>query len=61
MHRLGSSVQQGVLLKIIFFTPATDVWNPLDGLVTKLSLTLATPWTVAHQAPLSIGFSRQEY
>ena len=20
----------------------------------------ATPWTVAHQAPLSIGFSRQE-
>ena len=23
--------------------------------------TLATPWTVAHQAPLSIGFPRQEY
>ena len=22
---------------------------------------LATPWTVAHQAPLSVGFSRQEY
>ena len=21
----------------------------------------ATPWTVAHQAPLSKGFSRQEY
>ena len=21
----------------------------------------ATPWTVAHQAPLSTGFSRQEY
>ena len=21
----------------------------------------ATPWTVAHQAPLSIGFPRQEY
>ena len=21
----------------------------------------ATPWTIAHQAPLSIGFSRQEY
>ena len=21
----------------------------------------ATPWTVAHQAPLSLGFSRQEY
>ena len=23
--------------------------------------TLVTPWTVAHQAPLSMGFSRQEY
>ena len=21
----------------------------------------ATPWTVAHQAPLAMGFSRQEY
>ena len=27
----------------------------------KLHLTLATPWTVAHQAPLSMGFSTQEY
>ena len=24
-------------------------------------LTLCDPWTVAHQAPPSIGFSRQEY
>ena len=24
-------------------------------------LTLLTLWTVAHQAPLSMGFSRQEY
>ena len=24
-------------------------------------LTLATPWTVTHQAPLSMGFSRHEY
>ena len=31
------------------------------GLVAKLCLTLATPWTVAHQAPLSMGLSRQEY
>ena len=31
------------------------------GLVTKLCPTLVTPWTVAHQAPLSVGFSRQEY
>ena len=31
------------------------------GLGAKSCLTLATPWTVAHQAPLSMGFSRQEY
>ena len=31
-------------------------------LVTQLCLTLfETPWTVAHQVPLSMGFSRQEY
>ena len=30
------------------------------GVVAKLCLTLATPWTVAHQAPLSMGFPRQE-
>ena len=29
--------------------------------VAKLCLTLATPWTVAHQAPLSMGSPRQEY
>ena len=31
------------------------------GLVAKSCLTLATPWTVARQAPLSMRFSRQEY
>ena len=30
-------------------------------LVTKLCLTLAAPWTVAHQASLSMGSPRQEY
>ena len=30
------------------------------GLVAKSCPTLATPWTVACQAPLSVGFSRQE-
>ena len=32
-----------------------------DGLGAKSFPTLATPWTVACQAPLSMGFSRQEY
>ena len=31
------------------------------GLITKWCPTLAIPWTVACQAPLSMGFSRQEY
>ena len=31
------------------------------GLVTKSCPTLAIPWTVACQALLSMGFSRQEY
>ena len=31
------------------------------GLVLKLCPTLGTPWTVVHQAPLSMGFPRQEY
>jgi len=31
------------------------------GLVTKSCPTLVTPWTGACQAPLSMGFSRQDY
>ena len=31
------------------------------GLVAKPCPTLAIPWTVARQAPLSMGFSRQEH
>ena len=32
-----------------------------DTLPSELCLTLETPWTIACQAPLSMGFSRQEY
>ena len=32
-----------------------------DGLLTQSCPTLVTPWTVARQAPLSMGFSRQEH
>ena len=31
------------------------------GLLTKPCLTLAAPWAVARQAPLSMEFSRQDY
>ena len=44
-------------------SPSTDLWcaGAGGGLVAKSHLTLATPWTVACPAPLSLGFSRQEY
>ena len=29
--------------------------------VAQLCLTLCDPWTATHQAPLSMGFPRQEY
>ena len=33
----------------------------MEVLVTQWCLTLCDPWTVAHQPPLSMEFSRQEY
>ena len=35
-------------------------WKVKVKLLSRLRL-LATPWTAAYQAPLSMGFSRQEY
>ena len=37
------------------------LFNIPGGLVAKSCLTLVNPWTVACQALLSLGFSRQEY
>ena len=45
-------------------TPQIDSYGFVcggGGFVAKLCLTLATPGTVACQAHLSMGFSRQEY
>ena len=41
----------------------SQCFHKRDGgsLVAKLCTTLATPWTVAYVAPLSLGFPRQEY
>ena len=33
----------------------------MRGSIIQPCPTLATPWTVAHQAPLSMKFSRQKY
>ena len=35
-------------------------WKVKVKLLSRVRL-LATPWTAAHQAPLSMGFARQEY
>ena len=35
-------------------------WKVKVKLLSRVWL-FATPWTAAHQAPLSMGFSRQEY
>ena len=36
-------------------------FKALGGLVAQSYPTLCDPWTVAHQSPLSMGFSRQEH
>ena len=35
-------------------------WGPPSLIWLSRAQLFATPWTTAHQAPLSIGFSRQE-
>ena len=39
----------------------TSIPFSCGGLVAKLCLTIATPWTVACQVPLSMGFHRHKY
>ena len=41
-----------------------NMWNystKVNVLVTQLCWLFATPWTVALQAPITVGFSRKEY
>ena len=41
-----------------------DIWDKIPYvcvLSTSCVQRVVTPWTIAHQAPLSMGFSRQEY
>ena len=56
-----------LLLKPLAKPRGKEVWVTrqegclCECLVTQLCPTLSNPWNVAHQAPLSMGFSRQEY
>ena len=60
----GSPVS-GILLARTLEWVAISLSNASKWKVKVKSLSrlllLATPWTAAHQAPLSMGFSRQEY
>ena len=60
---LGSAIKiTGCLLtKTTVAMPSCSGLEYGGCLVTKSCLTLATPQTVVWQAPLSMGFSRQEY
>ena len=61
---LGSTFLVNVPRPTQLFPLLNLLWS-LEGCTCVLShisqQLFATPWTVAHQAPLSMGFSRQEY
>ena len=68
---VSSRFQVGVRVVpwLIVQCPSMLIWFPKEprasrrgcAQVTQSCPTLATPWTVARQAPLSMEFSRQEY
>ena len=56
---ITSTTRAFLFSKLLYFVISTEIM--LACLVTQSFLILAAPWTVAHQAPLSMVFSRQEY
>ena len=54
--------------QVVLFSPLPFIWTvscvfekPLCACVFSHVQLFVAPWAVAHQAPLSVGFSRQEY
>ena len=58
-HKESDTTERLTLLR--FSDHARILGTAGAGEVAKLCPTLVTPWTVAHQAPLSMGFPRQEH
>ena len=56
MDQLDLLAAQGPLKGL----PQHHMWHVCVQLLSHVQLSV-TPWTVAHQAPLSMGFSRREY
>ena len=53
--------RMGKMRSLQYKLPREHFIQVVGGLVAKSCPTLVTPSTVARQAPLSMGFSRQEY
>ena len=53
--------RMGKMRSLQYKLPREHFMQAVGGLVAKSCLILANPWTIAHQAPLSMRFSRQEY
>ena len=62
-HSSKASILQCSAFFIVQLSHSYVTTGNTVGSVQSLSrvLLLVTPWTVAHQAPLSMGLSRQEY
>ena len=58
---VGCHLDSIVLYNFLKFHVHDFMQSHDGGLVAKSCLALATPWTIACQAPLSMGFSRLEY
>ena len=57
----GPGILQARILELVAISFSNAwMWKVKVKSLTRVWL-LATPWTAAYQAPLSTGFSRQEY
>ena len=61
--QIGKGARQGCILSPCLFNFNAESSSVQSSSVQSLSLVrlFVTPWTVAYQAPPSVGFSRQEY
>ena len=60
---LSFMYKMGMIITTMSFASQQCFREQGDGVYNEASVVsdCATPWTAAHKAPLSMGFSRQEY
>ena len=59
--RTDSQVERILPAGLFFYSHLRISYNESMCAFSVVSKCLRSPWTIAHQAPLSMGFSRQEY